>query len=150
MALLAGALAAALTGCATIPVDTEGTTERVRGGVLRVGLTHHPPWVDATDPARPDGTEVRLVEQFAAGLGADIAWTIGSEATLVAGLDDGRLDLVAGGFTDDTPWSQQAATTTPYLEERDQGGALRKHVLLTRPGENRFLVAVEQFLGERG
>ena len=147
--LLVALVLATLVGCGTVPADTEGTTERVRGGVLRVGLTHNPPWVDATDPAVPRGTEAGLVEELAAALDAEPEWTTGSEAALVTALHEGRLDLVAGGFTDDTPWSQQVAMTVPYIEERDGSGRTLKHVLLTRAGENRFLTTVEQFLAEQ-
>lgn len=145
----AAACLLALVGCQTIPVDTEGTLDRVRGGLLRVGLTHNPPWVDTSGPDAA-GTEVHLVERIAAELQAEAAWTVGSEAVLVEELHHGRLDLVAGGFTDDTPWTQRAAMTTPYLEDRDQTGRTRKHVLLTRPGENRFLMTVEQILAGQG
>jgi len=148
--LVAALLLAALAGCQSIPADTEGTLDRVRGGVLRVGITHNPPWVDTTDHASPEGTEVRLVETIAAELQAKVAWTVGSEAALVAALHDGGLDVVAGGFTDDTPWAKEAAMTVPYLEESDTGKA-RRHVLLTRAGENRFLTTIEQLLaGEVG
>ncbi len=147
--LLLGLVLTTLVGCATVPADTEGTTDRVRGGVLRVGLTHNPPWVDATDPAVPRGTEAALVEELATALDAEPEWTTGSEAALVTALHEGRLDLVAGGFTDDTPWSQQVAMTAPYTEERDGSGRTLKHVLLTRAGENRFLTTVERFLAEQ-
>lgn len=147
--LLAALVLATLVGCSAVPADAEGTTDRVSGGVLRVGLTHNPPWVDATDPAVPLGTETELVEELAAALDAEPEWITGSEAALVTALHEGRLDLVAGGFTDDTPWSEQVAMTAPYAEERDGSGRTQKHVLLTRAGENRFLTTVEEFLAEQ-
>lgn len=149
LTLVANLVLAALVGCGAVPADAEGTTERVRAGVLRVGVTHNPPWVDATDPAEPGGTEADLLKELAVGLGTELEWTIGSEAVLVTALHEGRIDLVAGGFTDDTPWSQQVAMTAPYTEERDESGRTLKHVLLTRAGENRFLTTVEQFIAEQ-
>jgi len=143
--LVVALMLAALAGCQAIPADTEGTLDRVRNGVLRAGITHNPPWVDTTVSSGPEGTEVRLVEAIATDLQAEVTWTVGSEAALVAALHDGSLDVVAGGFTDDTPWAKEAAMTAPYLEESDTGRT-RRHVLLTRAGENRFLTTVEQLL----
>src|SRR5690606_3372167 len=131
------------------PLDTERTLERVQGGTLRVGITHSPPWTDTSD-APPSGSEVDLTTDFAADLGAEIEWTLDSEARLIEDIHRGELDLVIGGFTDDTPWSGKAAVTAPYLETTDESGRTAKHVLITRPGENGFLVRLESFLAERG
>ena len=140
-------LMTASTGCgSTVPVDTAGTLSRVRDGELRVGITHNPPWTDTSPAAGMVGSEVQLVERFAAKLDADISWSEGSEAILADSLHRGELDLVIGGFTDDTPWTQDAAITAPYLEQRDDHGEMKKHVVLTRPGENRFLMTMESFL----
>jgi len=142
-AVVAGTLT--LSACGGVPADTDGTLSRVQDGELRVGVTHNPPWT-TTDGSEPSGTEVELVEQLAEQLGSEIAWTVSSEAALTESLHRGDLDLVIGGFTDDTPWVDKAAITAPYAEKRDRYGDLKKHVLLTRPGENQFLVAVETFL----
>lgn len=145
----AGALLLLLTGCG-IPVDTEGTLDRVRGGELRVGITHNPPWTDTSAPGRMSGSEVELIEDFAAALDADVEWVEGSEGILADALHTGELDLAVGGFTDDTPWTDKAAVTAPYTEVRNDRGVTEKHVALTRAGENRLLVALEQFLRENG
>ena len=142
------AVALVLSGCAAVPADADGTLDRVRGGELRVGITHNPPWTDTS--GAPAGTEVQLVERLAAELDADIAWTHSSEAQLAEALRRGELDLAVGGFTDDTPWTDRAALTEPYTEAEDAAGETRKHVMLTRPGENGMLVAVERFLRAEG
>ncbi len=148
VAVLALAL---LAGCGlTAPADPEGTLDRVRGDVLRVGVTHHEPWVVLTDGGDPSGDEPALLETFAASLDADIDWTVGNEESLVAALERGELDVVVGGFTDATPWADRAATTVPYTEAPGPDGSPQKHVMLVRMGENRFLVALETFLLERG
>jgi hypothetical protein len=140
---------AVLGGCAAIPADVDRTLDRVRDGELRVGITHNPPWTDTSAPTQPAGRDVDLVERFAESLDADIVWTVGSEAVLVDDLDAGALDLAVGGFTDDTPWAEKAALTRPFREDRVDG-AVEKHVMLTVPGENRFLTTLETFLSEQG
>jgi len=141
-------LSAALSSCAAVPADTEGTLDRVRDGELRVGITHNPPWTDTS--GAPAGTEVQLVKRLAAELGADVSWTHASEAVLADALHEGDIDLAIGGFTDDTPWTDRAAVTEPYAEARDAAGRVRKHVMLARPGENRMLITLEDFLRDEG
>ena len=142
------AVAIALSGCARIPADTAGTLDRVRDGELRVGITHNPPWTDTS--GSPAGNEVELVERWASDLGAEISWTQASESVLAEALHRGELDLAIGGFTDDTPWTDRAAMTEPYTEAPDDTGRTRKHVILARPGENRLLVTLEEFLRDEG
>ena len=149
--IVAIGLLATLVGCGVVPADTDDTLDRVTGGDLRVGITHNPPWTDTSgSSARPSGTEVDLVGHLADELDAEIVWTESSEAALAEALNRGDLDLAIGGFTDDTPWTELAAITTPYTEAADPYGTVKKHVLLTRMGENRFLVTTEQFLREHG
>jgi len=148
---LAAATAAtmALTGCGMqFPRDPEGTLERVRGDVLRVGATEHRPYVELDDAGEPTGSEPALVQRFAERLDADIAWETGSEAELLDALEQGELDLVIGGFLHDTPWAERGATTRPYVEEQTADGSTDKHVMITPMGENAFLVELETFLHE--
>lgn len=143
------ALLAVLTACGPFPTDADGTTDRVRDGELRVGITHNPPWTD-TSGAPPGGSEAALMAEFAAGLDAEIDWVDGSEAVLVDALHEGDLDVAIGGFLADTPWTEEAAVTTVYREVRNARGVTEKHVMLTRAGENRFLVTLEEFLRGSG
>lgn len=55
-------------------------------------------------------------------------------------LEHYELDLVAAGLTQRTPWCKAVALTTPYARP---GGA--EHVLALPPGENAWLLHVEQF-----
>ncbi len=110
---LAILLAITLTACG-VPRDPEGTLARVSGGVMRVGVTDAPPWVELGDTA-PDGIEVQLVERFAEEIDAEIEWVEGSEQELFGALRFRELDLVLGGLTTETPWSAEAAVTHPYL-----------------------------------
>lgn len=153
MRLIAVALVVAggLAGCGlTIPSDPEGTLDRVDGGVLRVGVTEHAPFVELSSAGDPAGDEVDLLVTFAEAHDARVAWTVGNEESLVSALERGELDVAIGGFTDATPWADRAATTVPYRETTGPDGAREKHVMLVRMGENRFLVALEEFLLRQG
>jgi polar amino acid transport system substrate-binding protein len=151
-AAVAGAIAAvaavALAGCG-LPRDTDGTSERLHGGELRVGATHNPPWVDTSGPA-PAGSEAELIARFAAREGAEIDWVEGSEGVLADALREGDIDVAIGGYTDDTPWTDKAAVSAVYREVQNDRGATEKHVVLARMGENRLLVDLESFLRENG
>jgi polar amino acid transport system substrate-binding protein len=106
-----------LTGCAGtdgFPRDPEGTLERVRGRVVRVGVTEHDPWVKL-DGDQPSGVEVALVQRFAESIGARVEWVDGSEAELADALRYRQLDIAIGGFDTKTPWIEQAAFTRPYF-----------------------------------
>ena len=144
------ALAAAslmVAGCA-IPTDPEGTLERVRGGALRVGMTEADPWA-RRDGARRAGVEVGLISRFAGALDARVEWTDGSEEELFEQLHAGSLDVVLGGITAKSPWSEKAAFTRPYATVRSASGKPEKHVLATRLGENDFLTELDFFLQRR-
>jgi polar amino acid transport system substrate-binding protein len=136
-----------VSGCGTVPTDPEGTFERVSGGTLRVGVSISSPWTEQIADDDFAGTEVELVERFAAELDAEIQWTAAGEEALIRRLEHDELDLVIGGLTDQTPWIDKAAITRPYAETSDEHGT-RKHVMAVQMGENRFLVELETFLLE--
>ncbi|WP_077489801.1 substrate-binding periplasmic protein [Sinomonas mesophila] len=138
------------TGCGiSVPADPDGTLDRVRGGVLRVGVTENPGFVELPGDGDPQGTEPELVREFAAVVGAEVTWVEGSERELVEGLKDGELDAAVGGFRDDSPWQQKAGMTRPYGETVDEHGATAKHVLFVPEGENAFLLELDRFLQDR-
>ncbi|MEW1835334.1 transporter substrate-binding domain-containing protein [Microbacterium sp. NPDC079995] len=142
-----------LAGCGVRPADADGTLERVTsGGVLRAGVSENPPWtsIGGGEPSNgePTGSEVDLVEEFAAERGATVRWRTGTEEVLVDALHAGSLDVVVGGLTDGTPWKDDAAVTDVYRETTSPTGETEKHVMLTRAGENGFLMELEVFLRE--
>ncbi|WP_324650636.1 transporter substrate-binding domain-containing protein [Georgenia sp. H159] len=149
-----GAVAIALltlVGCsATIPTDPDGTLDRVTGGTLRVGVSPSPPWTDLPDgpDGDPEGTEIRLVEDFAESIRADVEWVPGGEEDLIGRLERGELDLVVGGLTARSPWSEKAALTYRYTETTGPEGEKELHVMAAPMGENAFLVELEGFLLE--
>ncbi|NKX56545.1 transporter substrate-binding domain-containing protein [Arthrobacter mobilis] len=139
-----------LAGCGvSIPADPEGTLERVTDGTLRVGVSPNPPWTEIRPGADPGGTESELVRQFAAAHNAEVQWDTGGEEPLIGKLERGELDLVIGGLTKESPWSEKAALTRPYTEATSPQGKTEKHVLAVRMGENAFLFALERFLLDR-
>lgn len=151
--VLAGAVAAVLTlsGCGlTIPTDPDGTLESVRGGTLRVGASPNGELVIADDTTSVSGSEAELVEEFADTLDAEVDWTVGSEETLVRGLENDDLDVVIGGLTDATPWVDKAGVTRPYREITADDGSPQKLVMLVPIGENAFITELETFLTESG
>ncbi|GLJ80396.1 transporter substrate-binding domain-containing protein [Microbacterium imperiale] len=138
-----------LAGCgAQIPADPSGTLAAVEGGTLRAGVTPNGRVMDVSDD-EPSGSEADAIRAFADSLDADVEWTVGSEEALVRELENGGLDLIAGGLTDQTPWTDKAGVTRPYAEITAQDGRTLKLVMLVPLGENAFLSRLETFLSER-
>jgi polar amino acid transport system substrate-binding protein len=111
--LLALAISLTCVGCASPPIDPEGTLERVRGGTIRAGITDNPPWTIVGD-VEMSGVEVDLLEGLAEEIDAEIDWLDGSEEELFGALELGQLDVVVGGFSAENTWSKNAAFTHPY------------------------------------
>ena len=99
----------------------------------------------AGDPA---GIEPDLVRRFADGLQAQVTWQMGGEEMLIGELEHHRLDLVVGGLTADSPWTDKAAITKPYTEGPGPTGEPVGRVMAAPMGENAFLLKLEKFLLE--
>ena len=139
-----------MTSCGLqVPADPEGTLDRISGGTLRVGVSHNPPWTEVRDGAEPTGSEADLVRQFAATREATIEWAAAGEESLIGQLERGELDLVIGGLTKKSPWSDKAALTQPYAEGRAPDGGKEEYVMASKMGENAFLRELEKFLLDR-
>jgi polar amino acid transport system substrate-binding protein len=134
--------AVGLAGCGS-PRDPGGSTQRIEGGTLRVGVSENPPWVTRSGDGFA-GLEPDLVRALAAQMHATPVWTEGPESRLAPALERGKLDLLIGGFTPKSPWAQTVAVTRDYTKV-----AGVKHVLLAPPGENRWLLTVDTFLASR-
>ncbi len=146
--LVAAALAVtlSLSGCASsFPADPNGTLDRVTGGTLRVGVSPNEDWTRVTG-GEASGIEVALVEEFADTIDADVEFTVGGEEKLITDLQAGRLDLVIGGLTDQTPWIEKAAITKPFDQVTAEDGKPVRHVMAAPMGENAFLLELEKFL----
>ena len=149
--MLAGlSLSVLLTSCGGFPADPEGTLDRVTGGELRVGVSHSPPYATVDGSNEPAGSEIDLVRDFAASLDADIEWTEAGEESLMDSLHEGELDLVVGGISDKSPWTDKGALTRPYRETAGSDGTTRKLVFVAPLGENEYLMTLERFLSGHG
>lgn len=138
------AMSAALTGCGiSVPVDPDGTLQTVSGSELRVGVSPDDGLADISGDT-PSGPLIGLVDEFADSLGAEVDWTTGSEETLVVMLEEGELDLVLGGLTDQTPWVDRVGITRGYSGV--EGAGDRALVMFVPLGENAFLTELEGFL----
>jgi polar amino acid transport system substrate-binding protein len=106
---------AVLASCG-LPHDADGTLNRVRGQVIRVGFAIDTPWT--TDSAGgAGGIEGRLVRTLAQGIGAQIDWVHGQQGQLLEALRHRDLDLVVGGISGASPWSTQVGFTRPYYTD---------------------------------
>jgi polar amino acid transport system substrate-binding protein len=128
-----------LCGC-EFPQDPEGTLDRVRGGVMRVGVTPADPWVALHDSGDPTGVEAELVSRFAETLDARVEWVEGSETDLMEALHGRQLDVVIAGLTRQSEWRRHAALTRPYLTTQ---------VVIAAPDERRADELSEDLGGER-
>ena len=115
-AILVALLALATASCG-LPRDPDGTLDRVRGGVLRVGVVHSPPWASLPSSGEAAGVEPRLVRALAAGLGARVEWVPGGESELLGALEERQLDLVVGGLSATSPWAPKLALSRPYYTD---------------------------------
>lgn len=97
-----------------LPRDSEGTSDRVRGGTMRVGVIENPPWASLAGGGSR-GVEVSLIRRFAAGYGAEIRWIEGTEAELAEALAAREIDVVIGGLESDTPYVSEVGLTRPYV-----------------------------------
>ncbi|RPD88788.1 ABC transporter substrate-binding protein [Luteimonas sp. 100069] len=134
-----------LAACAPYPRDAHDSSERAREA-FRVGLSHDPPHVIASD-ARPRGNEVELIEALAADRELRVEWVVGNHDALMQALLDHRLHLVAGGHTDASPWRDVSWSRTYRLPDARGRPANRR--LALPPGENAWQLSVDRFLHER-
>lgn len=138
-------LGLSLGGCATLPRDSDESLERVRAEhVLRAGASPSRGLVAIEGPS-VSGPEADLVASFAAAQGAQVQWRPGGEEELMVALEAGELDVVVGGLSEESPWTDRVALTRPYAESR-RGDAPFRHVLAVRRGENALLTALETHL----
>jgi hypothetical protein len=129
--------ALALAGCDSLPKDPDGTLDRVKAErSFRVGLI-------ATGDVQI-GAERRdaFLRRVAAATGATPSVKEGATEPLLLELQDGRLDLVVGIISPDSPWVSRVAQLKPIGET-----LAPQHLLMTpmaRNGENRWIMMLER------
>lgn len=127
-----------LAGGCNLPKDPEGTAQRVQGGTLRVGVL---------------GDELGEVDQIAietvaAAFDAEVDYRYGPAHALIASLESGDIELIAGDIPADTPFQHDVGLTRPFGSVVI-GGEQKDRVLALRMGENGFLTRVEHALPEK-
>ncbi len=132
------ALLVLLCGCGSIPRDPEGTLDRVRAEHrFRIGFI-------ASDATRLDAaTEKAFIARVAAATGARPVVSSGASEPLLAGLEQGKFDLVIGELAPDSPWISRVAILPAIGEE----GVDDSRVLLrpiARNGENAWISLLER------
>ncbi|HEX6983373.1 MAG TPA: transporter substrate-binding domain-containing protein [Balneolaceae bacterium] len=131
-----------LTACGRYPQDARGTLEEALNDTLKVGVAIHEGWVMIQND-EPKGREVLLTKAFAKELNATIEWFVADESELVPLLEKGEIHMLIGGFTKNSPWKKHVGFTNPYIKVDN-----KQHVIAIPPGENAFLMRLEQFLNE--
>jgi hypothetical protein len=145
---LLAAVTLATWSCTSVPRDSHGALDRVRGGVLRAGVVAHPPWTVVEDNG-VSGIEAQLLEQWASQLGARVEWRVADLDQLTEALHRREIDVLAGGLDQKTPYAPQLALTQPYTEAEDARGKTQRLVLAVTPGESALLFNLDQFLAAR-
>ena len=130
----------AALGC-SLPRDADDSLAHIQNGSMRVGVSNNPPWV-ATSGDTIAGYEGVIVGELARQLHSRIETHPGAESVLLEQLHDRKLDVVVGGLTSDSRWKRDVALTKGYHKDREG----KEHVLALPPGENRWLVRVEEYL----
>lgn len=102
-----------LQGC-RYPQDVEGTLDKVRDGILEVGVTENPPWVIRTDDGA-EGLEPEIIRSLAEQLNAEVRWHWGAESELLRALQQRQLDLIIGGIAKNKWVSKASAPSKPYV-----------------------------------
>ena len=124
-----------LTSC-SFPQDSKDSLEKAKQDGLKVGIVVNPPYAIYNN-GTAWGSEVQLIEQFAAQEGLKVTYVPGPESMLVKQMEDYKLHLIIGGFEKNTVWKDKAGLTTRYND---------KNVILIAKGENKLLYRLESTL----
>lgn len=125
-----------LAACTDYPRDAESTLDSIRATqAIRLGLA---PTAIADRPIFD-----RFIAELNTSTGARMQVTSGSEEELLARLEHGELDLVAGHFAEDSPWLADAALIEP-LTSRPVGERRIGLAVVARRGENAWIGLLER------
>jgi len=133
---LAFCAALTLAACDRLPMDPDGTLDRVRTERrFRVGLIAAAPQADR----RP---ERAFIARIARATGARPMVKQGASEPLLLDLEDGGLDLVIGPLSSESPWVERVALLEPL------GAVPGPHevqvIPIARNGENRWITLLER------
>lgn len=129
-------VALALAGCDRLPRDPDGTLDRVRAErIFRVGLI-----ASGDSPVGAERQRAYLA-RVARTTGATPRLKEGASEPLLIELEEGKLDLVIGPLSPESPWVSRVALLEPIGETKAP-----QHLALTpiaRNGENRWIMLLE-------
>lgn len=132
----AALFALGLTACGDYPRDCVGTLDSVHESrTVRLGLA---PTATVDRPML-----ARLTTRLGDAADARIEFVSGPEEELLARLERGDLDVVAGSFVEDSPWLADAALIEP-LTSRLAGDRKIGLALVARNGENAWIGMLER------
>lgn len=134
--LLRVAVLAALAGCADMPRDAERTEAQVRESkAIRLG------WV-AGAPAEPAAERVLAEIERATGSRRQVRQ--GDSETLLAELEEGRIDLVYGVFSMASPWVEKVHLGKALSWRAEPPTHVAAPRFAYRNGENGWIMRVER------
>ena len=113
-------------------------------GGLRVGASPRAGWIEVGD-GPPAGREAELATGFAHHLAAEVEWTVAGEEGSARLLEEGKIDLAVGGFTDTNAWVDKVGLTRAYTEV-EVVGTTEAHVMMVPMGENALQVELQRWL----
>ena len=120
-----------------IPRDPDGTLKRVRAEhSFRVGL------IASGDRRVGADREQAFLKRVAAASGARAVVTEGAAEPLLIDLEEGKLDLVVGPVSPDSPWVKEVAILRPLAQTIE--GPRLLIVPIARNGENAWIMLLER------
>jgi hypothetical protein len=130
------AVIALLAACDMLPRDPAGTSKRItEERTFTVALA---------DPTVHEASQVQtLIHEIERRTSAKAQWRPGAGEALFQQLDDGKLDLVIGRFTAESPWAMEVAFGPPLSTTGTKEAPLELKAAM-RNGENRWIMTVER------
>jgi ABC-type phosphate/phosphonate transport system substrate-binding protein len=126
-----------LCGCGTFPRDPDKTLSRVSSErTFRVGL------IADGQAAQLAPEAAAFLQRVSAATGAKPALRKGASEPLLLDLKAGKLDLVLGTVSPDSPWALDVAILPPLAER-----TAPQHLIVSpiaRNGENRWIMLLER------
>ena len=119
--LSAALLTLSLAGCAAKPAETEGdllSRIRSRGSIIVAMEGTWAPWTYHNEADELVGYDVEVAQNIAEKLGVSVSFVEGEWDGLLAGLDDGRYDMMVNGVGIMPEREEKYDFSTPYAYNR--------------------------------
>ena len=122
-------IVAAIVFCISAPAHADVLEDILERGTLRVGVSLFIPWTMESKTGELIGYEIDQGEQIAADLGVDVDFLVYVCEDIIEALNNGEIDLIAGGMAITPARALQVNFTRPYAES---GVALAAHMRSTQ------------------